>query len=110
MHSRFFLSGFINNLLSADLSSLTSNTVTDPLELTKEFDLIRNKGFSFDNEGNNLGICAFAVPVFDKEGIPVASILVAGTSNQVTVDGRKCFIEGLQAAAGKICQQLSGEK
>ena len=104
----FSSENFINVVLNSDLPSLTSKTVIEPGALEKELEEIRKRRFSFDDEGNNQGIRAFAVPVFDKEGIPVAAVLSAGPSNQVTWEQRKDFVKGLQDAAGKICQQLNG--
>jgi IclR family KDG regulon transcriptional repressor len=104
----FSSENFINVVLNSNLPTLTSKTVIEPGALEKELVEIRKRGFSFDDEGNNQGIRAFAVPVFDKEGIAVAAVLSAGPSNQVTWEQRKDFVKGLQDAAGKICQQLNG--
>jgi DNA-binding IclR family transcriptional regulator len=100
---------FINDILSSKLQSFTSKTITNPEELGRELDAVRISGFAFDDEGNNRGIRAFAVPVFDKEGAPAAAIVTAGPSNQIVWDQRKIFLKGLQAAAKKISRQLTGD-
>ena len=100
---------FIDDILSSELQSFTPKTITDPQELGKELDAVRSGGFAFDDEGNNPGIRAFAVPVFDKENAPVAAIVTAGPANQMVWDQRKYFVKGLRAAGEKISQQLNGD-
>ena len=100
---------FINDILGSELQAFTPKTITDPQELGKELDAVRRIGFAFDDEGNNPGIRAFAVPVFDKENAPVAAIVTAGPANQMVWDQRKYFVKGLRAAGEKISQQLNGD-
>ena len=100
---------FIADILSSDLQSFTPKTITDPEKLVKELDAVRKSGFAFDDEGNNPGISAFGVPVFDRDGAPVTAIVTAGPSNQVIWKKRSFFVEGLQEAAQNIGQQLNGD-
>ncbi|MGI9537331.1 MAG: IclR family transcriptional regulator [Desulfocapsaceae bacterium] len=100
---------FIEDILSSELQSFTPKTITDPAQLGKELDTVRRTAFAFDNEGNNPGISAFAVPVLDQDGTPVAAIVTAGPSNQMVWNQRKIYLKGLQDAAGKVRQQLLGD-
>ena len=99
----------IDTILNSELQSFTPKTITDPKELGKELDAIRARCLAFDDEGNNPGISAFAVPVLDKEGRPVAAIVTAGPSSQMVWEQRKLFVKELQDAAENICQQLNGD-
>lgn len=99
----------INDILNSELRAFTPKTIVDPEELGKELDAIRGSGFAFDNQGNNMGISAFAVPVFEKEGAPVAAIVTAGPSNQIVLEKRRYFVKGLLDAAENMCQQLNGD-
>lgn len=99
----------IDEVLKSQLMQHTPKTVTDPGKIAKELDMIRESGYAFDDEGNNLGISAFAVPVFHKEGIPVAAIVTAGPSNQMVWGKRKDYVKGLQDAAENLCTQLAGD-
>ena len=100
---------FINEILSSELQEFTPKTITDPGELDKELDAVRRSRFAFDDEGNNSGINAFAVPVFDKDDAPAAAIVTAGPSNQVIWEKRNFFVRGLQDAARNMRQQLNGD-
>jgi DNA-binding IclR family transcriptional regulator len=97
---------FISDILSSKLQSFTPKTIIDPEELGKQLHAIRRSGFAFDNEGNNPGISAFGVPVFDKEGVAVAAIVSAGPSNQMVWGQRTFFVKGLQDVAERMRQQL----
>lgn len=99
----------INSIVNSELRSFTPKTITDPEELRKELDGVHKNGFAFDDQGNNLGISAFAVPVFDKEGAPVAAIVTAGPSHQMVWGERRNFIGELQDAAENMRQQLTGD-
>ena len=105
----FSSQNLINDILSSKLKEFTPKTITDPLELGKELETVRRSRFAFDDEGNNPGISAFAVPVFDKDGAPAAAIVTAGPSNQVIWEKRNFFVRGLQDAAHNMRQQLNGD-
>jgi IclR family KDG regulon transcriptional repressor len=100
---------FIERILQSNLPSLTPRTIVEPSTLEKELAKIRKNHFSFDEEGNNAGISAFAVPILNNEKIVVAAILTAGPSNHVTWKKRRIFVEKLQSTASKICSLLITE-
>lgn len=99
---------FINVVLASKLPGLTANTITETATFRRELEKTRTLGFAFENEENSEGISAFAVPVFGKEGLPVAAIVTAGISNKVTWEQRHYFVSELQNTAAKICCLLSG--
>jgi len=98
----------IDGVLDSELRSFTPKTITDPGKLNKELNSIRKNGFAFDDEGNNPGISAFAVPLIDKEERAVAAIVTAGPSNQMAWEQRHFFIKQLRNAAENVCRQLDG--
>lgn len=99
----------IEQVLKTDLPRLTPATIVDPKVLEEELIRIRNRGFSFDSEGHYVGISAFAVPLLDNSGLPVAAITTAGPSNVVLWEKRDFFVEKLKAAAESLRTQLAGE-
>ena len=98
----------INSVLESELQSFTPKTITDAKQLERELEATRESGFAFDDEGNNPGISAFGVPVFDKDGIPVAAIVTAGPSHQMVWEQRDFFVKGLEEAARGMGQELTG--
>lgn len=96
----------IHNFLRSDLPQLTPSTIVDPQVISAELEEIRKTAFAFDFEGNRSGINAFAVPLFDRDGLPVAAIVAAGSANIVTWQEKTLFVKALQASATKICSLL----
>ena len=101
---------FIDEVLHSDLPQLTPKTNVDCNALANDLKKIRKSSFAFDGEGNNPGINAFAVPVFDSDGLPVAAVVTAGPSNTVTWKERSLLVEKLQRTAEKICSLHTNEE
>ena len=97
---------FQNRILGDELTRFTPNTITDPKQLLRHLNLIRRRGFAFDDEERNMEIRAFGCPVFSHEGIPVAAVAVAGPLHRITWKRRTEIIPPLKEAAAKISEQL----
>lgn len=98
---------FIRNILQPGLPQVTPTTIVNAQVLWEELEEIRSSSFAFDAEGNWTGINAFAVPVFDRDEVPVAAIVAAGAANIITWQEKKVFVEKLKATAAKICSLLN---
>src|SRR5690606_1219756 len=55
----------------------TKNTIQDREDFLKELEVVRNKGYSIDDEEYVDGLICFGVPVFDYHGNPVAAVSVS---------------------------------
>jgi IclR family acetate operon transcriptional repressor len=62
---------------SYEFISVTPQTITDPVVFLKELEEILARGFSVDNQENELGGRCVAAPIFDYLGKPVAAISVS---------------------------------
>ena len=58
------------------LEARTANTITDPDDLTREFERIRSNGYALDNEEFHEGLQCLAVPVEGLGGRFVLGISV----------------------------------
>jgi len=101
---------FIDELLNSDLPQLTPKTIIDPKTMADVLEKTRKRSFGFDGEGSNLGINAFAVPVFDSDNFPIAAIVTAGASHTVTWKQRHFLVEKLQRTAAKIHAILTNDE
>lgn len=90
----------------AEMPSFTPNTITDPDELLRDLDKIKDKGFSVDNEETGLGVRAVGAPIFNHEGRPVAAIVVTGPSKKISgrVDSKEVRL--LMETASTISKAL----
>ncbi len=59
---------------SHGLFARTPHTITKKTDFKKELQLIRERGFSIDNEENEEGIYCLAAPVYDHLSNPIAAI------------------------------------
>ncbi|MEK6396931.1 MAG: IclR family transcriptional regulator [Terriglobus sp.] len=69
-------------LARGNYARYTSNTITTARMLREELDRVSTRGFAFDNEEEELGICCLAVPVFRAGGEVVAALSLSGAAQQ----------------------------
>lgn len=70
-------------LNGASLEAFTNKTITDLNALRADLLVIRNRGYSVDDEEKNLGMRCIAAPVFDVNGEAVAGLSVSGPTSRV---------------------------
>ena len=74
----------VASVLAGPFESVTSSTVIDADELSREIDLIRQNGYTFSFEERVAGIRSIAVPLRDYTGTVVAAMSVTGPAIRVT--------------------------
>jgi DNA-binding IclR family transcriptional regulator len=89
-------------VLSRPLQRSTAHTITDPAELTRELDKIREEGFAVSQEESFDGICGMAVPVYDDAGQLLAAIHVSALAAGLTEARVKTVIEEATTVARLI--------
>lgn len=62
---------------NSSIEQKTEFTITDPVSLKRELELIRSRGYALDNEENELGIRCIAVPVFDYHDTPQYALSIS---------------------------------
>lgn len=73
----------VNNL---DFSAITPNTITNKNDLLAELAEIKNQGFAFDLEENEIGINEISVPVYNHNRQVEAAISVSGPAFRLDKD------------------------
>lgn len=90
-------------IIARGLPALTPNTITDPERLRAELERIRERGYAFDCEENELGIRCVAGPIFSHAGQVVAAFSISGLAMRLTL-GR---MEELAKLVRKVSLQIS---
>lgn len=88
------------------IKKLTENTITTKNEFMKELELVKQQGFAFDNEENEIGISCAAVPVFDKSGAPVYVISISTLTPKLRAMLSEQLVEKIKATTVLIERSL----
>lgn len=84
----------------------TPNTISGPVPLRQELELIRSRGWSYDNEEEIPNVRCVACPVFDGKNRIAAAISVVGTSLQVHADSLPGITQKVIATAQQLSREL----
>lgn len=84
----------------------TAKTITSRRGLATELARVRGNGHAFDDEEMHQGIRCLAMPVFDFDRRPVASICVLGPSHLVTLEQLPFLRASLARVANQFSEQL----
>ena len=91
------------------LSKFGENTITDPGELKKELERIRQKGIAFSDAEVESSARAFAAPILDQKGSVVASVGVNGPKERIRGVNAANLIHLLKKTALEISHDLGYE-
>ncbi|HHV38882.1 MAG TPA: IclR family transcriptional regulator [Tepidimicrobium sp.] len=92
-------------LQNVKLERFTPNTITDKDEFLEELGYIRDRGYSIDNEENELGLTCYGAPIFDSSNTPIAAISVSGSTPKMR-EKKDEMIQGVISAARSISQLI----
>lgn len=101
--------GDIETYCSGGLESKTPYTITDPEALKEALVEIRRNGCAEDNQESNLGLRAFAAPVFDSEGRLVATISVPFIG-EATPDRARAIKREVVESAAILTKAINGKQ
>ncbi|MGC2110522.1 MAG: IclR family transcriptional regulator [Candidatus Korobacteraceae bacterium] len=88
------------------LKKLTHHTITTLPKLLKEFEHVRQLGYSVDDEENNLGARCVGAPIFNSEGRVEAAVASTGTINDVPRDAVPHIADMVKEAGRRISHQI----
>lgn len=66
------------------LARFTDHTLTSKWQLREEIEVIRQRGYAYDDEECELGARCVAAPVYDTSGKVIAGISITGPANRLT--------------------------
>ncbi len=97
----------VDDLLGDEqLPRFTDTTITDVNELKKQLELIRQRGWAYDDEEDSQGVRCIAVPVFNPQGQVIAAISISGVAFQIPDDKREQLAERVMLASKELLGRL----
>jgi DNA-binding IclR family transcriptional regulator len=98
--------GRLKELAAGPLRSFTEWTVTDVRRLGEELDGVRARGYATAVDELEIGLTAVAAPVFNVEGVVVASMSVSGPTFRLPAERLPEVAGQVMAAAERISSRL----
>jgi IclR family acetate operon transcriptional repressor len=83
---------------------LTPGTMTDEVELKRELDLVRDRGYATDIEETTPGGCCFGAPILGESGHAIAAISVSVP--KMRLENQEKLVSAVRAAAAAISNDL----
>jgi len=68
------------------LPRFTVHTLTDPEALGHELERVRQRGYSFDREEGEIGLCCVGVPIFDHRGQVRYALSLSAPAGRLSLD------------------------
>lgn len=90
----------------AELRAITARTLTDPIELETQLELVRARGYAVDDEEFIQGVYCIAVPVRGADGEVVGAVSVAGPTVRWDRTQAVKHLDTLKAAGNAISRAL----
>jgi len=107
---KLFLAHLPPNELDANLgqplAAYTKKTITSPDELHKELEVIRNQGYAIDTEGYEVGVCAVAAPIFNRQGHVIAALGGPSPVSRMTPERVQEIAAAFKEAAQAISRRM----
>ncbi|MGH9370947.1 MAG: IclR family transcriptional regulator [Vicinamibacterales bacterium] len=93
---------------SYGIHRFTDHTVTDEVELKREFELVRSRGYSTDHEESVLEGCCFGAPILDASGDALAAISLSSPKMRIREETlQKRVVAALRRAADGVARKLA---
>jgi len=96
----------VDAILSQPLNSYTDSTITSSDEIRRQLEIIRNQGYAVDYEEYELGICALAAPICNRDGNVIAAIGSPSPTQRMTQERISEMAITFKKAARSISQRL----
>lgn len=88
------------------LEQYTPYTITDKKRLYREIRRVRRYGYAFDDQGNILGGCCIAAPVYNREKEVVAAISISVLASKATISYLRFLRRKVKEKAQEISMRL----
>lgn len=89
-----------------EFEARTPCSITDPAQMRRKLEQIRETGWAGQSEENDIGMNALAVPVFDLDGRLLASLALAAPVFRRSLDELVALVPQLTATAADIAARF----
>ncbi len=96
----------LDEFLVKPLKKYTEQTITSPELLASQFGVIREKGFSYDDQEMELGVRAVAAPIHDYQGNMVAAMSIPGPINRMTPERVEKIAASLKETTANVSRRM----
>ena len=96
----------INKVMERELIGYTERTITDPMKLKNELQIIRKKGYAVSQEELHKGVGSIAAPVTNIKGEIIAAVSIAGPMSRINQQNVPKLTKRVQQAANEVAQKL----
>ena len=96
----------VEELLASNLPRFTPTTITNPDELRRQLEAVREQGFARCWQEHEAGVSSVSVPVRDYTGSVVAALTIAGPATRLTARALRRQLVPLRQTAEAIQARL----
>jgi DNA-binding IclR family transcriptional regulator len=93
-------------LENVELKKRGKNTITDPNKLKNELKKIRERGYSIDNEENEIGIFCIGAPIFNYDKKVIAGVSISMSASRAEEEKVNEYIRYVKECAKNISKLL----
>ena len=91
---------------STRIQAFTSQTITDLNDMYRELDLIRKRGYAFDNEEHDEGVRCIAAPIYNWERRPIGAVSISAPPSRLTDEAAEHLYPKLLETTSEISHLL----
>jgi IclR family acetate operon transcriptional repressor len=96
----------VPDVLSLPLERRTENTVTDPVALSEQLDVVRRRGYAIDDVENEEGVRCVAAPIRDHTGAVVAGLSVSAPAYRFSTEDVHRLAPDVLRVAAELSRRL----
>jgi DNA-binding IclR family transcriptional regulator len=92
----------VERVLNGTLAAYTENTITSPIRLREELEIVRRRGYALADEELEVGIWAVSAPIRDFDGNVIAAMSIPVPTNRLNPERIPGIVQALREAANAV--------
>lgn len=88
------------------LPSFTNKTITRPADFVSELEVVKKRGYAYDNEECEVGVKCIAFPIRDFTGKNIAAISISAPMTRFTPDKEEKILRVLEDVSNRASAEL----